>query len=219
MGLAFHSIERVGPTTLLTTLEQRRRSFDVERYRQRHADLARRREEELRLLERQLGRLPVSETLPNTEPEVAAFHPELVRRLAALPTRTFHSLESLVQRHRDPSDGFSFAEFDFIHAPGGHAPMVDFRDNPWLGEALHLAREHGVLLISLICHAPVALTSTWQRVDEALKEAGFTVRTGLNPSGVKVVYEPALRLLTDNGPQAIDARPDSSAGSSRGAPP
>jgi hypothetical protein len=42
--------------------------------------------------------------------------------------------------------------------------MVDFRDNPWLGEALHLARENGVLL-SLICHAPVAMTSTLQRVD------------------------------------------------------
>jgi hypothetical protein len=42
--------------------------------------------------------------------------------------------------------------------------MVSFRDNRWLGEALHLAREHGVL-ISLICHASVALTSTLQRID------------------------------------------------------
>jgi hypothetical protein len=106
--------------------------------------------------------------------------------------------------------------------------------NPWLGEALHLARENKVLL-SLICHAPVAMTSTLQRVDgegrayrvaenpfldatittlskhsekialragyvhvpgqrtrltyyvdEALKEAGFTLRTGLNPSAVKL---------------------------------
>src|SRR5436305_1282090 len=59
---------------------------------------------------------------------------------------------------------FTFADFDFIHAPGAPAPMVDFRDDPWLGETLHLARENGVT-ISLICHAPIAVTSTRQRVD------------------------------------------------------
>ena len=42
--------------------------------------------------------------------------------------------------------------------------MVDFRDNPWLGDALHVARETGVI-ISLICHAPVAVTYTRQRID------------------------------------------------------
>ncbi|WP_314617350.1 hypothetical protein [Streptomyces stackebrandtii] len=42
--------------------------------------------------------------------------------------------------------------------------MVDFRDNPWLGETLHVARENGVT-ISLICHAPIAVTSTRQRID------------------------------------------------------
>src|SRR5439155_19453929 len=65
---------------------------------------------------------------------------------------------------RHPADPFTFADFDFIHAPGGHAPMVDFRDDPWLGETLHLARENDVT-ISLICHAPIAVTSTRQRVD------------------------------------------------------
>jgi putative intracellular protease/amidase len=164
MGLAFHSIEKLGPTTLRTTIEQRRGAFDIDRYRRRHAELVQRREHELQLLERHLGRLPVSEILPNTEPEAAAFRPELVRRLAGLPTQTFHSVEALVRRHRDPHDEFTLADFDFMHAPGGHAPMVDFRDNPWLGEALHLARENGVLL-SFICHAPVAVTSTVQRVD------------------------------------------------------
>src|SRR6266498_515005 len=93
-----------------------------------------------------------------------ARHPELVRRLDKLPEGTFHSLQDLVGRHRDPADPFTFADFDFIHAPGGHAPMVDFRDDPWLGETLHLARENDVT-ISLICHAPVAVTSTRQRID------------------------------------------------------
>src|SRR3954451_9324030 len=165
---------------------------------------------------------------------------------------TFHSLQDLVQRHRDPAEAFSFADFDFIHAPGGHAPMVDFRDDPWLGETLHTARENGVT-ISLICHAPVAVTSTRQRVDTqgrsylvsenpflaatistvptigerfalrflyprvpgkktrlpyfvdvAIKEAGFTVASSPNISAPKLAYEPSVRLLTGNGPQAID---------------
>src|SRR2546430_9048019 len=144
--------------------KQRRRSFAVNSFRQRHPDLLARREQEVRLLERHLGGIPVSELLPNSEPELAEYRPELIRRLDKLPEGTFHSLPELVSRHRDPADPFTFADFDFIHAPGGHAPMVDFRDDPWVGETLHTARENGVV-ISLICHAPISVTSTWQRVD------------------------------------------------------
>src|SRR6266498_1752278 len=150
MGLAFHAIEKVGTKTVTLGMQQRRRSFDVSSFRQRHPDLVARREQEVQLLERHLGRILVSELLPASEPELAEFRPELIRRLDALPQRTFHSLQELVLRHRDPADAFSFADFDFIHAPGGHAPMVDFRDEPWLGETLHAARENGVT-ISLIC--------------------------------------------------------------------
>jgi len=105
----------------------------------------------------------------------------------------------------------------------------------------------------LICHAPVAVTSTRQRVDAqgrsylvsdnpflaatistvpkigerfalrflyprvpgrrtrlpyfvdvAIKEAGFTVASSPNISAPKLAYEPSVRLLTGNGPQAID---------------
>jgi putative intracellular protease/amidase len=252
MGLRFHAIEKLGAATVTTTLQQRSDSFDLDRYRQRHPDLVARREQEIELLERHLGRIPVSEVLPSTEREVAAFRTELVTRLARLQENTFLSAQELVLRHRDPQDQFTLAAFDFIHAPGGHAPMVDFKDNPWLGETLHLARENNVL-ISLICHAPIAMTSTWQRidptgtphrlsdnpflaatittvpkhgekmalrsgyphvpgertrltyyVDEAIKEAGFTVSTRLNPSAVKLIHEPAVGLLTGNGPQAVD---------------
>src|SRR6266571_2146521 len=126
MALSVHAIEKTGAKTLPMRMQQRRRSFDVSSFRQRH--------------------------------------PDLIRRLDKLPEGTFHSLPELVSRHRDPADPFTFADFDFIHAPGGHAPMVDFRDNPWLGETLHTARENGVT-ISLICHAPIAVTSTRQRVD------------------------------------------------------
>src|SRR5438477_4228063 len=164
MSLAMHAIEKTATKAIPLAMQQRSRSFDVASFRQRHPDLVARREQEIQLLERHVGRIPVSELLPGSEPEVAEFRPELISRLSKLPEGTFHSLRDLVQRHRDPADPFTFAGFDFIHAPGGHAPMVDFRDNPWLGETLHLARENGVT-ISLICHAPLAVTSTRQRVD------------------------------------------------------
>ena len=252
MALSVQSIEKTGAITIPLRMQQRRRSFDVNSFRQRHPALVVRREQEVRLLERHIGRVPVSELLPNSEPELAAYRPELTRRLDKLPEGTFHSLQELVQRHRDPADPFSFADFDFIHTPGGHAPMVDFRDNPWLGETLHVARENGVI-ISLICHAPVAVTSTRQRVDaqghpylvsdnpflaatistvptigelfalrflyprvpgkktrlsyfvdKAIKEAGFKLATSLNIAAPLLAYEPSVRLLTGNGPQAID---------------
>lgn len=252
MALSVHSIEKTGAKTLPLRMQQRRRSFDVNNFRQRHPELVARREQEVRLLERHIGRIPVSELLPNSEPELAQYRPELIRRLDKLPEATFHSLQELVQRHRDPADAFTLADFDFIHTPGGHAPMVDFRDNPWLGETLHVARENDVT-ISLICHAPIAVTSTRQRIDAqgaaysvkdnpflaatistvpkigerfalrflyprvpgkatrlpyfvdvAIKEAGFTVASSPNISAPKLAYEPSVRLLTGNGPQAID---------------
>lgn len=141
-------------------------NFNINAYRHKYASLVERREREVQLLERHLGRLPVTEPLPSTDSEVLAFRPQLMRRVAALQPKSYASLAELIYKHRDPSDSFSFADFDFIHAPGGHAPMVDFHKNRWLGEVLHLAHENGVY-ISLICHAPIALTSTNWRVDES----------------------------------------------------
>src|SRR5438067_8481388 len=244
MALSVHSIEKTGFKTLPMRMQQRRRSFDVSSFRARHPELVARREQEVRLLERHIGRIPVSELLPNSEPELAEYRPGLIRRLDKLPEGTFHSLQDLVQRHRDPADPFTLADFDFIHTPGGHAPMIDFRDDPWLGETLHVARENDVT-ISLICHAPLAVTSTWQRidaqgsaftvkdnpflaatisvvpkvgeliamrfgyprvpgkrtrvpyfVDEAIKEAGFTVVSALNITAAKLASEAAVRLIT-----------------------
>ena len=251
-ALSVQSIEKTGIRTLPMRVQQRRRSFDVNSFRARHPELAARREREVQLLERHIGRIPVSELLPNSEPELAGYRPVLIRRLDKLAEGTFQSLQELVQRDRDPADPFTFADFDFIHTPGGHAPMVDFRDNPWLGETLHVARENGVI-ISLICHAPVAVTSTRLRidaqghpylvsdnpflaatistvpkigelfalrflyprvpgkktrtpyfVDTAIKEAGFTLATPFNIAAPLLAYEPSVRLLTGNGPQAID---------------
>ncbi|MEV7289885.1 hypothetical protein AB0O01_35950 [Streptomyces sp. NPDC093252] len=252
LALSIHAIEKIGNAQASASLAQHRGSFDPHRFRARRVPLAERREQELRLLEGHLGRVPVSEALPKTDKEVADFRPGLVERLSRLEEKTFPSFEEVLARHRAPDDPFDLGGFDFVHVPGGHAPMVDFRDNPWFGEILHLAREKGVPM-SLICHAPIALTSTAQRVDErgwpvpvgdnpfrgtkiaaagkragnlmlrigypsvpgkrtrlhyhvdeALEEAGFPVSGTLNPSSVRVVYDPALRLLTGNGPQAID---------------
>src|SRR6266568_2240467 len=211
MALSVHAIEKTGFKTLPMRMQQRRRSFDVSSFRARHPELVARREQEVRLLERHIGRIPVSELLPNSEPELAEYRPELIRRLDKLPEGTFHSLQDLVGRHRDPADPFTFADFDFIHAPGGHAPMVDFRDNPWLGETLHVARENDVT-ISLICHAPIAVTSTRQRIDAqgaaySVKDNPFlaaTISTSPNISAPQLAWEPSVRLLTGNGPQAID---------------
>lgn len=252
MALAIQSIEKTGTKTIALRMQQCRRSYEVNSFRQRHPKLAARREQEVQLLERHIGKISVSELLPNSEQELVEYRRELVRRLEKLPEGTFHSLQELVQRHRDPAAPFTFADFDFIHAPGGHAPMVDFLDNPWLGETLHLARENGVI-ISLICHAPVAVTSTRQRidvqghpylvndnpflaaaistvpkigelfalrflyphvpgkktrtsyfVDKAIKGVGFKLATSVNIAAPKLSYEPSVRLLTGNGPQAID---------------
>lgn len=140
-------------------------NFTVEGYRKKYTDLVERRANELSLLKRHLGRLPVTEPLPNTDAENRAYREEVLPQIEAWPRKHYFSLADLVRKHRDQYDEFSFADFDFIHAPGGHAPMVDFHKNPWLGEVLHLARENDVY-ISLICHAPIALTSTAYRVDD-----------------------------------------------------
>ncbi|HEU4668936.1 MAG TPA: hypothetical protein VFS79_14885 [Arthrobacter sp.] len=252
MALSVQSVEKTGAKAIPMRMEQRRRSYEASKFRARHPELVARREQEVRLLERHIGRIPVSDLLPNSEAELTEYRPELIRRLEKLPKGTFHSLKNLVKRHRDPADPFTFADFDFIHAPGGHAPMIDFHNNPWLGETLHLARENGVT-ISLICHAPIAVTSTVQRidaqgrpyqvshnpflaapistvptigerfalrflypripgkatrlryfVDAAIKEAGFTLATSVNIAAPLLAYEPSVRLLTGNGPQAID---------------
>ncbi len=138
--------------------------FTVEGYRAKYPKLVERRARELALLERHLGKLPISEPLANTDAENVAYRDEVVPLIDTWAPKRYFSLPELVQRHRDPEDEFSFADIDFIHAPGGHAPMVDFLRNPWLGEVLHLARENQVY-ISLICHAPIALTSTNFRID------------------------------------------------------
>src|SRR5207244_4280381 len=118
--LAMHAIEKTASAAIRLGMQQRGRSFDADSFRRRHSEVAARREQEIQLLERHMGRIPVSELLPNSEPEVAEFRPELIRRLSKLPEGTFHSLQELVLRHRDPADPFTFA-------PGDGKPVVRLR--------------------------------------------------------------------------------------------
>ena len=251
MALAWHAVPKCGVATAKAGIEQAM-WFDVERYRARRPELIARRDAELALAYRYLGKVPVSEVLPNTDKEVALLRDDLVKAFAALPERTYLSLKQIVEKHRDPTDPFDLGDFDFVHMPGGHAPMIDFVANPWLGELLNTLREEGVL-ISLICHAPLAMVSAKYRVradgevitssnhafsgvrlttvpkhgellaltvaypripgertrltyfvDEALEAAGYQVETTINPAAVKVIWEEKVKLLTGNGPQAVD---------------
>jgi hypothetical protein len=44
--------------------------------------------------------------------------------------RQYLSIQELITKDRDPGDDFSLGDLAFAHMPGGHAPMVDFNDNP-----------------------------------------------------------------------------------------
>ncbi|MEV0227433.1 hypothetical protein [Streptomyces sp. NPDC050704] len=251
LALSMHAGAKFSSATVSATAAQAFR-FDADTFRAKRPHLVARRDSELALARSYLGRVPVSEALPGSDKEVVVLRDELIKSMQDLPEHTYLSIEQLVHRHRDPENSFDLGAFDFVHMPGGHAPMVDFIDNPWLGELLHTLRENRVL-ISLICHAPIAMASAKYRVspdgtvvtdpehafngvrvttvaksaelfvlsngylkipgkkvrmgyfiDEALRDAGYQVQTTTNPTATKVIWEEGVRLLTSNGPQAID---------------
>jgi len=162
MTLSFHAGAGIGAATAQTALEQAIR-FDVDAFRHRHPRLLARRQTELETAYKLLGKIPVSEPLPNTDKEARLFREDLVKALEALPMHKFYSVRELVEKNRNPQDPLKLRDFAFVHMPGGHAPMVDFVDNPYMGELLNTLHEEGVL-ISLICHAPVAMVSAKYRV-------------------------------------------------------
>jgi len=164
LALNFHGGGNLGLATARTTMQTGVERFGPEKLRERNPDLLKRRESELALAYRLLGRIPVSEPLPRTDAEAISVRGDVVAGFEASPQREYLSIQQLIERHRDPASDFSLADLAFVHMPGGHGPMVDFHDNPWMGELLHTLREADVP-ISLICHAPIALTSARYRVD------------------------------------------------------
>lgn len=165
LALAMQGGKDLGPDTARITMQQDAKKYAPEQVREKNPALVARRESELALLRRQLGRMPVTQNLPKTDAEAASIRDEIAASLADLPEKRWHSIEELISRHRNESDDFSLADFDFMYAPGGHAPMVDFHDNPVVGELLNTLRANDVL-IGLICHAPVAMTSAKYRLGD-----------------------------------------------------
>jgi putative intracellular protease/amidase len=162
MALNFHAVPGLGLATARAAVAQATR-FDAATFRQRRPRPLARRDAELATAYQLLGRLPVSQPLPNTDKEAKLLRDDIVTAFAALPEYPYHSARELVERNRDPQDPLKLRDFAFVHMPGGHAPMIDFVDNPYLGELLNTLHEDGVL-ISLICHAPVAMVSAKHRV-------------------------------------------------------
>jgi putative intracellular protease/amidase len=162
LGLSLHAGAGVGMATASAALARAVR-FDADRFRRARPGMVARRASELQTAYEHLGRIPVSETLPGTDEEAKLVRDDVVRAFEALPERRYYSVRELVERNRDPGDPLKLRDFAFVHMPGGHAPMVDFVDDPYLGELLNALHEEGVL-VSLICHAPVALLSAKYRV-------------------------------------------------------
>lgn len=164
MALNFQAAGGLGLATARITLQSEVKRLSPQRLREKNPGLLERRNDELALAHRLLGRLPVSQSLPKTDEEAVAIRDDVVAGFDALPQHEYLSIPQLIERHRDPADAFTLADVDFVHMPGGHAPMVDFHDNPWMGELLNTLREANVP-ISLICHAPIALTSAQYRIE------------------------------------------------------
>ena len=164
LALNFHAAENIGTATARTTFQSTAKRFTAAELREKNPRLLERRNAELALARRHLGRIPVSAPLPKTDKEAISIRDEVVASFDALPEHTYYSIQGLIEQHRDPGADFSLRDLAFVHMPGGHAPMVDFHDNPWMGELLHQLHD-GNVPISLICHAPVALTSARYRVD------------------------------------------------------
>lgn len=163
MALGMQGGGDLGVATACLAVQSEIKKLSPEKLREKNPQLVARRDSELALSHRLLGRMSVSEVLPKTDREAASVRDSIVASFEALPQRTYYSIEQLMDMHRDTMSDFSLDDLDFVHMPGGHAPMVDFHDNPWMGELLHTLREAGVP-ISLICHAPIALTSARYRM-------------------------------------------------------
>lgn len=253
LALSMHAGNKMGTSTFGALFDQMF-GFDADSFRKKRPGLLSRRESELEAAYKHLGNIPVSDMLPNTDREVKSIHTDVVRKMSRLPQHNFLSLRELLIKDADASDTFKLKDLDFMHMPGGHAPMVDFYNNAFLGELLNRLREGGVL-ISLICHAPVALTSAKFRISangqpiitdnknfkgatitvssrlaemiavkmaypkipgkktrlefivaDVLKKEGYHIKNNPNPTAVEVVYDPRVKLLTGNGPQAMDAQ-------------
>lgn len=140
-------------------------NFDLETYLEKNKQYVDRRDRELHLVGNLLGKLKVSDPLPKSNKEAVIYRKKIVNYMKNLEEKKFMSLKEVIERDSDDEDSFKISEFDFVHMPGGHAPIVDFVDNPYMGELLNRIYRNKIIL-SLICHGPIALSSAKYRVDK-----------------------------------------------------
>lgn len=140
-------------------------NFDLETYREKNKEYVDRRDRELHLVGELLGKLKVSEPLPKSNKEAVIYRKTICNYMDKLKEQEFMSIKEIIERDNDDSDNFKLSDFEFVHMPGGHAPIVDFVDNPYMGELLNRIYRNKIIL-SLICHGPIALSSAKFRVDE-----------------------------------------------------
>ena len=140
-------------------------NFDADKYRENNKEYENRRWNELKIAGSLMGKLKVSKELPKSNKEAKMYRDKIQEYMETLKEHKFMSLKEIIKKDDDINDEFKLSQFKFVHVPGGHAPLVDFVDNPYLGEVLNRIHENNILL-SLICHAPVALTSAKYRIDK-----------------------------------------------------
>src|SRR6266508_3655930 len=135
MTLSFHAGAGIGAATARAAMAEAVR-FDVNTFRQRRSELLTRRQGELQTAYKLLGKIPVSESLPNTDKEAKLVRDDIVKAFEALPEHTYYSVRELVERNRDPQDPLKLRDFAFVHMPGGH---VDEREIAELERILGIA--------------------------------------------------------------------------------
>ncbi len=155
-----------------------------------------RRLKEINLAKKHLGKIPISKTLPNTHPEVKKFSTEVAAFFEHEAQKDFFSLKEILEKDSDPSDPFKISKMGFIFMPGGHAPMVDFVQNPYLGDVLR--RAHQKVLIAAICHGPIAFESTQYSLLHYEKSGKLVVRSDNPFRGLRITtvseFEETLML-------------------------
>ncbi len=170
LALNFHAAGDLGIATARTTLQSVGKRSTPEKLRAKNAALLERRNAELALSRRHLGRIPVSAPLPKTDKEAISIRDEVVASFEEVAKKKYFSIKELIAQDRDPQADFKFDELAFVHMPGGHAPMVDFNDNPWMGELLHSLRERSV---PILAHLPRASRSHVGEVPRRRRRRGL----------------------------------------------
>jgi putative intracellular protease/amidase len=136
------------------------------------------RQKDIDVAMRHLGRLAISRPLANSNIEAAKFGEEIAPVFLGQEEKHYFSFADLIAADNDPANSLKLKDFAFVYIPGGHAPMVDFKDNPQLGEILNRFHDRNALIVA-VCHGPIALQSAQYRIDNngrAVRSSDFPLK-------------------------------------------